>query len=170
MNDSDYSTARQAADQGTGLSPHASPGAQMRYGQMMEEKHGFGRLFATAGLPSPSINPEGLAMILMVPVVAVIFVFMDLVTGWRKWRITGALLGLLVCGIAFAFSVYAGVEADLAGIASDPEKNSTVALLLDIAGGAAAAVIFFLVPRTLILFTAVIAVLSAWNYWVAPLL
>ena len=170
VNDSDYSVARQAADQGVGLPSGASPGAQMHYAQMMEAKHGFGRLFGAAGLPGPPVDPRGVGMLFMLPVIAIIFVVFDLINGWRKWRIAGLLLGLLIGGISFAISVYLGVDADLAGRASEPETNPAIALFLNITGGATVAVIFFLLPRTIIGIVALGALFSAWNYWVSPLL
>ncbi|MEQ8497115.1 MAG: hypothetical protein RLW42_23085, partial [Gammaproteobacteria bacterium] len=63
---------------------------------MTKAMAGDGGELARIGLPRPMFNVSGFLFLLLLPVFALWFVTVDLLYGWRRWRMLGVLAALLV--------------------------------------------------------------------------
>jgi len=116
------------------------------------------------GLPKYQFDPDVVRFLLAIPLFFLWLAVKDPFCGWNRWRAAGVVLGVLTTAAMFAALVLTSVQHELGGPFGLAEDSQTFLLLQNIGTGGLAAVIFFLWPRTIILITAVFAVLSGINY------
>ena len=167
----DRSRGYDAAQQGLGMPGDLSLAGQDAYNREMERRNeaSMTGLMPKIGMPGPPIDAGGIAFLLALPLLAIWFVAMDLVRGWRWYRVVGLLLALLFTGAVFAYSVYLGVQLEMSGQVDNAEKDPTVALLLDVGTAGLCGMIFTLIPRTIVIIAILGGLLTAYNTWLAPL-
>lgn len=169
----DRSRGYEAAQQGLGMPGDLSVAGQDAYNREMARRNeaNMASLMPKSGTPGPSISggAGGIAFLLSLPFLAIGFVVMDLVRGWRCYRVVGLVLALLFTGAVFAYSVYLGVQLELSGQVDNAENDPTVALLLNVGAGGLCGVIFTLFPRTITIIAILGGLVTAYNTWLAPL-
>jgi hypothetical protein len=167
---SEQSIGRDAAQQGLGMPTNASPAAQDAYHREMARRN-RAPLVPGFSIPRPSIDAGGLGFLLLVPVFVAYWLVMDLVTGWRWWRVVAILAGVAVAGLAMAL----GIQAELAGGGWFDHVAARLGvtredLVVNVGAGGVAGVLVFLFPRTFLILGILTAVGLAYDYLIAPLL
>ena len=167
----DRSRGYEAAQQGLGMPGDLSLAGQDAYNREMARRNeaSMAGLMPKIGMPGPPIDVGGIAFLLALPLLAIWFIAMDLVRGWRWYRVSGLLLALLFTGAIFAYSVYIGVELEISGQVDNAENDPTLALLLNLGTAGLCPSILTLIPRTFVIIAILGGLLTAYNTWLAPL-
>ena len=94
----DRTRGYEAANQGLGMPGDLSLAGQDAYNREMANRSeaSMGGLMPRIGMPNPPMDVGGIAFLLALPLLAIWFVLMDLVHGWRWYRVTSFLLALLL--------------------------------------------------------------------------
>lgn len=172
MGYSDQHIGHQAARQGLGMPGDASLATQDAYNREIARQQGEqnAKLLAGMGMPKAPTDASGLVFLLLLPLLAVWFVFADLVSGWRRWRVGLLLLGVLIAAAAFVVGLAIDIQAEIEGREAARAVVGTVEMFQNVGAGGLCVIVFALLPRTLVALGLFFGLLTAWNTWLAPLI